>query len=143
MLKFGLDSYGQHLLNSSQYLGHRRLNLTSRPVYLKQHASHGKIMREHATVSCWVLSNPETKRQTIACTNLLSNYHFAWLSESANLSSQVTVSACPKMNPLTDLSFMNQGLNHFFDQEHAGRHISSKFCRSFYNLARNLSKQWR
>ena len=38
-------------------------------------------------------------------------------SASANLSSQVTVFACRQKNPPTDLSFINQGLNHLFYQE--------------------------
>ena len=38
---------------------------------------------------------------------------------------------------------MNQGSNHLFDQEHQERHISIKYGRTFYNLARNLSKQER
>ena len=40
----------------------------------------------------------------------------------------------------TDLSFMNQGSGHFFDQEHQGRHISIKFRRKLYKMGRKLLK---
>ena len=51
----------------------------------------------------------------------------------------VSVSACRRTNPPINLSFMNQGSGHLFKHEHQERLISIKFCRTFYNLARNLS----
>ena len=57
------------------------------------------------------------------------------------VSSQVTVSACRHTNPPTNLSFINQRSNQLVDYEHKGRHNSIKFRRTFYNLAKNLSKQ--
>ena len=59
---------------------------------------------------------------TKACTNLLAKYYYV-KSASANLSSQVTVSACRQTNPPNDLSFMKVS-NNLFDQVHQERHIS-------------------
>ena len=57
-----------------------------------------------------------------------------------NLSSHVIVSACRQLNPTINLSFMNQELDHLFEQERQVRHISIKFRHIFYNIARKLSE---
>ena len=74
--------------------------------------------------------------QTTAYTKLLAKLQ----SVITNLCSQVVVPAYRQTNPQTNLSFMNQGSGHLFDQEHQ-RLISFKFRCTFYNLARKLSNQ--
>ena len=135
MLKFGLDSHGQHLPNLSQYLCHRRSKSTSRSVYLMRYLSqycctaarlgysqkhlsrNFTSIREHAIISCWVFNSPETTSQTKISTNLQAEDHFVRRSASAKLSSQVTVSECGQTKPSINLSLMNQRSD-LFDQEH-------------------------
>ena len=83
-----------------------------------------------------IFKNPETTSQTC-------QVPFGETIRERQLKFTVHSIRMPTDEPANRFVINESRINHIFGKEHQGRDISIKFRCTFYNMARNLSKQER